>query len=286
MHYRYHAPNLGRFLKPDNVPGSLGNPQSWNLYAYALGSPVNFTDPSGHMVGQAWGYKMCGSGVLQNNGLGGGLNLGGHPFDENPKGVVDWAIIDDVLKAVTSWREWYAAYGIGIQGCSYSSLDCSTDGVATPWDGIDVSFQLSSPPYPGARVILVTDPDNQMAIDAYAKALRGQLESGGWSVTTCRLLEEMQGCAERLDIIMHHREDNYWITGGEPVSDSRLGGAIHNMAQSGHLSSSARVYLWGCQSDSMVPVLAAGGIASLGFSGSLWVGACGAFSCSLPVVWP
>jgi RHS repeat-associated protein len=49
MHYRYHAPNLGRFLKPDNVPGSLGIPQSWNLYAYAVGNPVNFNDPTGHM---------------------------------------------------------------------------------------------------------------------------------------------------------------------------------------------------------------------------------------------
>jgi hypothetical protein len=56
------------------------------------------------MVGQAWGYKMCGSGVLQNNGLGGGLNLGGHPFDENPKGVVDWAIIDDVRKYAPNSR--------------------------------------------------------------------------------------------------------------------------------------------------------------------------------------
>ncbi|MEW6758806.1 MAG: RHS repeat-associated core domain-containing protein, partial [Acidobacteriota bacterium] len=98
MHYRYHAANLGRFMKPDNVPGDLTTPQSWNLYAYALGSPVNFTDPTGHMVGQAWGYKMSGSGVLQNNGLGGGLNLGGHPFDDNPKGVIDWAIIDDVRR--------------------------------------------------------------------------------------------------------------------------------------------------------------------------------------------
>ncbi|MEW6229839.1 MAG: RHS repeat-associated core domain-containing protein [Bacillota bacterium] len=99
MHYRYHAANLGRFMKPDNVPGDLTTPQSWNLYAYALGSPVNLTDPTGHMVGQAWGYKMSGSGVLQNNGLGGGLNLSGHPFDDNPKGVIDWAIIDDIIRS-------------------------------------------------------------------------------------------------------------------------------------------------------------------------------------------
>ncbi|MEW6229574.1 MAG: RHS repeat-associated core domain-containing protein [Bacillota bacterium] len=86
MHYRYHAANLGRFMKPDNVPGDLTTPQSWNLYAYALGSPVNLTDPTGHMVGQAWrGYTWASGDIAgamgnhqQANGLGGGIGLGSH----------------------------------------------------------------------------------------------------------------------------------------------------------------------------------------------------------------
>ncbi|MEW5765997.1 MAG: RHS repeat-associated core domain-containing protein, partial [Acidobacteriota bacterium] len=106
MHYRYHAANLGRFMKPDNVPGDLTTPQSWNLYAYVMGNPVKFNDPTGHMVGQAWrSYTWAGGDIAgtmlnhqQANGLGGGLNLGGHPFDDNPKGVIDWAIIDDVRR--------------------------------------------------------------------------------------------------------------------------------------------------------------------------------------------
>ena len=49
MHFRYYGSNLGRFMKPDNgADQSPMNPQSWNLYSYVRGNPVNFNDPSGH----------------------------------------------------------------------------------------------------------------------------------------------------------------------------------------------------------------------------------------------
>jgi len=48
MHFRYYASSMGRFLKPDNLIGNMANPQSWNLYTYVKGNPVNFNDPSGH----------------------------------------------------------------------------------------------------------------------------------------------------------------------------------------------------------------------------------------------
>lgn len=37
-------------MKPDNLPGNLLNPQSWNLYSYCNNNPVNFNDPMGHMA--------------------------------------------------------------------------------------------------------------------------------------------------------------------------------------------------------------------------------------------
>jgi RHS repeat-associated protein len=49
MHFRYYGPNMGRFMKPDSIMGNLGNPQSWNLYSYVVGNPVNRNDPTGHM---------------------------------------------------------------------------------------------------------------------------------------------------------------------------------------------------------------------------------------------
>jgi RHS repeat-associated protein len=42
---------MGRFLSPDNIPGTPLNPQSFNLYAYVHGNPVNYNDPTGHWAG-------------------------------------------------------------------------------------------------------------------------------------------------------------------------------------------------------------------------------------------
>ena len=46
---RYHQPGVGRFMTPDPFGGSaaVGNPGSWNRYAYAGGDPINRVDPSG-----------------------------------------------------------------------------------------------------------------------------------------------------------------------------------------------------------------------------------------------
>lgn len=50
MHARYHSPHLGRFLSFDPLGGDDANPQSWNRYAYGLGNPLKYTDPSGLIV--------------------------------------------------------------------------------------------------------------------------------------------------------------------------------------------------------------------------------------------
>jgi hypothetical protein len=45
--FRWMGPEAGRFLSADPVPGSMGDGQSWNRYAYALNDPVNLWDPEG-----------------------------------------------------------------------------------------------------------------------------------------------------------------------------------------------------------------------------------------------
>lgn len=46
---RYYSPAQGRFTSPDpgNAGADVGDPQSWNGYAYVGNNPVNVTDPSG-----------------------------------------------------------------------------------------------------------------------------------------------------------------------------------------------------------------------------------------------
>src|SRR5262249_33710325 len=44
---RQYSRGIGRFRQPDPWPGGIGNPQSFNRYAYAMGNPVNLADPSG-----------------------------------------------------------------------------------------------------------------------------------------------------------------------------------------------------------------------------------------------
>ena len=50
MNARYYMPEIGRFISADTVVPEPKNPQNFNRYAYALNSPVNFTDPSGHCI--------------------------------------------------------------------------------------------------------------------------------------------------------------------------------------------------------------------------------------------
>jgi RHS repeat-associated protein len=47
---RYYSSSWGRFMTPDRSWSSArpGNPQSWNLYAYAVNDPINGNDPSGN----------------------------------------------------------------------------------------------------------------------------------------------------------------------------------------------------------------------------------------------
>jgi RHS repeat-associated protein len=46
---RYYRAGLGRFttVDPGHVNGDVGDPQSWNAYAYARNNPLRFIDPEG-----------------------------------------------------------------------------------------------------------------------------------------------------------------------------------------------------------------------------------------------
>ena len=62
MHARYYKPvSAERFLSVDPVRGSRRAPQSFNLFAYVLGSPASYTDPFGLAIN-------CGDGRASPRG--------------------------------------------------------------------------------------------------------------------------------------------------------------------------------------------------------------------------
>jgi RHS repeat-associated protein len=46
---RYDSSSLGRFMSPDDFTkdSDVGDPRSWNMYAYARDNPLRYTDPTG-----------------------------------------------------------------------------------------------------------------------------------------------------------------------------------------------------------------------------------------------
>ncbi len=80
FHARYFSGPQGRFtgVDPENAGAALGDPQSWNGYAYVSNNPLSYTDPSG------LGFWSDLAGFLLNvgmnfltAGLGGGFGGSG-----------------------------------------------------------------------------------------------------------------------------------------------------------------------------------------------------------------
>lgn len=59
---RYYDQELGRFISPDSIGFSLGDPQTGNRYSYVINRPLRYTDPSGlaHENGPGAPGNVCG----------------------------------------------------------------------------------------------------------------------------------------------------------------------------------------------------------------------------------
>jgi RHS repeat-associated protein len=83
--YREYSPSMGRWISPDPMgidAGDLGNPQTFNLYAYVNNSPTDSIDIDGLDACEGYGL-FCYSGGGGGGGGGGGF---GGPFNAGPWG--------------------------------------------------------------------------------------------------------------------------------------------------------------------------------------------------------
>jgi RHS repeat-associated protein len=56
---RGYASPVGRFLASDPLEGVVGDPQSWNRYAYVENDPINLSDPSGQGFWEDLGFAIA-----------------------------------------------------------------------------------------------------------------------------------------------------------------------------------------------------------------------------------
>lgn len=100
---RYYDPLIGRFVSADTLVPGYENPQALNRYAYALGNPVNYVDPSGHSA--ECGYIKGGSCGWQPHAPADNPGTRVEMFDQFDNTLIN--SMNQVNQTATSAIVWY-----------------------------------------------------------------------------------------------------------------------------------------------------------------------------------
>lgn len=109
MNARYYLPQVGRFVSPDSVVPDPANPQSYNRYSYVLNSPMNYSDPTGHMVSSGCGGHSEGCTVddeLDPNRT--------YINNDNSPVLADPALLEQYPAELTAAELAYGVTGLGV----------------------------------------------------------------------------------------------------------------------------------------------------------------------------
>ncbi|MCL4514279.1 MAG: RHS domain-containing protein [Firmicutes bacterium] len=125
---RWYDPDLGRFVTEDSYAGDPNDPQTLNLYAYVLGNPLKYVDPTGNV-----------SATIDSGPIGGEeLNI---YTDEDNNLTIESKTSSggkEVTKLVTS--EVGGETVSTIQTVNYNN-DGGIDSVTFENDGLEVTFK-------------------------------------------------------------------------------------------------------------------------------------------------
>jgi RHS repeat-associated protein len=141
-HYgaRWYDPATGRFTQPDTiVPSQLGV-QAWDRFGYVLNNPIQFTDPSGHLV---CSDKHVAPGDCSDEGAGlwrYNITLSGNWSKENIRAAREavYAMGDRLAKEIggTPWNAFREIYGYvnftwGLEGAKGECTTITAGGCTT-----------------------------------------------------------------------------------------------------------------------------------------------------------
>ena len=155
---------------------------------------------------------------------------------------------------------------------------------------------IPKPAFSGEEVVMLKGPsptseDPEGALDAYFSYLVKAWGDAGWTPIVSKTLasSEAEG-ASALVLDAHHALGNWTMSDGAggfvSVPDDQWAGEIKAAINAGTLTSDVTVYNMGCYTSSQVNALAHIGIASVGYSGFLWVSGQGGYSETPAVTWP
>jgi hypothetical protein len=136
--YREQSPALGRFFSPDRLLGDTSNPQSLNMYTYALNNPTNVRDPLG-LCGESSSDECFGSVFGPS-----------FPYDPSISGVNENSQNPDLASIV------------GGRGNCAVGTSCYAE-MEAPYDQMVKDSQLAlaakTPPNPASSLHLTLDSD-------------------------------------------------------------------------------------------------------------------------------
>ena len=142
---REYSPVLGRFISADSIVPRPDDPQSLNRFAYALGNPLKYTDPSGHAC------KCTNSGYVC----------------DNPTEQTIWDKYWEWGKDSWSAAQWASAYQAGL---------ANAENGGAPGDTRLIAVGMSSALLPEGNDRYAVDASLAMAFnpEAYAAGMAQQ----------------------------------------------------------------------------------------------------------------
>jgi RHS repeat-associated protein len=137
---RFYSPSPNRFISPDTIVPSPGNPQALNRYTYTLGNPLKYTDPTGHK-------EACGA-----NGVDCERDQPPQPPTNHANDPLASYQQQSQRREVPTWKRNLAAIlSAGAFGLDVTSLGLSSVGVLL--EAIGLAGGLAIPDPGGAEVV-------------------------------------------------------------------------------------------------------------------------------------